>query len=90
MARIKQKSTKRTPATRSGAPSQFSYSRISVHHEVASESLRQLLRAPDASGLVAVVIAVAMMLPALLLLLTNNLQANTGSVEEAAQITAYY
>jgi len=90
MARIKQQSSKRTPATKSGAPSQFSYSRIAVHRKVASESLRQLLRAPCNSGLAAVVIAVATMLPALLLLLANNLQANLGSVEEAAQITAYF
>lgn len=90
MARIKQQSSKRTPATRSSAPSQFAYSRIAVHRKVAGESLRQLLRAPGTSGLVVVVIAVAMMLPALLLLLTNNLQANMGSVEKAAQITAYF
>jgi cell division transport system permease protein len=90
MAKIKQPNTKRTPATRGGAPSQFSHSRIVVHRKVASESLRKLLRAPGTSGLVVVVIAVAMMLPALLLLLTSNLQANMGSVEKAAQITAYF
>lgn len=93
MTEHRQKIAKRKPATRAranGAPGQSSHSRISVHRRVARESLWQLLRTPGASGLVVVVIAVAMMLPALLLLLTKNLQANMGSVEEAAQITAYF
>ena len=77
------------PSRAGGGSGPSGHTLLAAHRQVAREALRQLLKTPAATGLVVLVIAVAMLLPALLLLLTSNLEANIGQLESTAQITAY-
>ncbi len=63
---------------------------FATHKQLAMASLRQLLRTPGTAAPVILVIALAMVLPALMLLITDNLRANLGDATEAAVITAYF
>ena len=57
---------------------------FATHKQLALASLRQLLRTPGTAAPVILVIALAMVLPALMLLITDNLRANLGDATEAA------
>jgi len=59
------------------------------HRSSLIDALRRLLRQPIASGFTALVIAVALSLPAGLLLLLSNLERLGGNWQQAAQITVY-
>ena len=80
-------------AQRSG-PSQAERSLISLlvkrHADAARQTVARIRSAPLKASLMSLVIAFAMTLPALLLLLSLNVQTQLGNLDDTAEITAYF
>ncbi len=64
-------------------------SRWSYHRQDARASLLRLLASPIASGMTLLVIAIALLLPALLFVVEANLTSLMGQFRDSARLTAY-
>lgn len=63
--------------------------RLRLHQRIASGSARRLLQAPASSLITLFVVAVALLLPALLFGLNNNLASLLDGFQDNAQVTLY-
>ena len=63
--------------------------RLQLHLKTATMSLGRMAETPASSAMTILVIAIALLLPALLFALNGNLGAALGDFEDQAQITAY-
>lgn len=63
--------------------------RLKIHQQVARKSLLRLLKTPGATFMTVGVIAIALLLPTLLLLADSNLSAGLGGIESSAKLTLY-
>ncbi|MDA0689657.1 MAG: cell division protein, partial [Proteobacteria bacterium] len=59
------------------------------HRAVARDSLQRLLRSPVATAITVSVIAIALLLPALLFLLQQNLGSGIAELDRSARISVY-
>ncbi len=60
------------------------------HRRAIRETVLRIRNGPLTAGLMSLVIGVAMTLPALLVLISVNLQTQLGKVEDMAEVTAYF
>lgn len=60
------------------------------HGQAIRQTVLRIRNGPLTAGLMSLVIGVAMTLPALLVLISVNLQTQLGKVEDMAEITAYF
>jgi cell division transport system permease protein len=60
------------------------------HSQAAGQTVARIKNAPLTAGLMSLVIGVAMTLPALLVLISVNLETQIGKIGDMAEITAYF
>ena len=60
------------------------------HSQAAGQTVARMKNAPLPSGLMSLVIGVAMTLPAMLVLIAGNLETLIGKIGDMAEITAYF
>ena len=60
------------------------------HRQAAGQTVASIKKAPLTAGLMSLVIGVAMTLPALLVLISVNLETLAGKIGDMAEITAYF
>ena len=60
------------------------------HSQAVSQTVARIKNAPLTAGLMSLVIGVAMTLPALLVLISVNLETQIGKIGDIAEITAYF
>ena len=60
------------------------------HSRAAGQTVASIKNAPLTAGLMSLVIGVAMSLPALLVLISVNLQTQLEKVEDMAEVAAYF
>lgn len=63
--------------------------RVKIHRQVAKKSLLRLLKTPGSTLMTVGVIAIALLLPTLLLLADANMSAGLGGIESSAKLTLY-
>ena len=82
------------PNSRQSGPSQAAQSLVNLllqrHVHAARQTVSQIRDEPLTASLISLVIAVAMALPASLLLISLNLQTHLGKLDETSEITAYF
>ncbi len=63
--------------------------RVKIHRQVSKKSLLRLLKTPGSTLMTVGVIAIALLLPTLLLLADANMSAGLGGIESSAKLTLY-
>ena len=74
--------------TRAGQTESFA-NRLAVHRRIARASAKRLLQSPASSLVTLFVVAVALLLPALLFGLSNNLTSLLAGFQDSAQVALY-